>query len=163
MDNIDPEQLGRISATVLDILGNVPTTWALPCVPVAGMIGLQSGIYVVPPIGANVWIEFEHGDINYPIWSGCYWGDTSQIPLPALGGDPATPPIVLQTVGQNAVTIGGDPITGITISCGPPELPSSPQITLTPMGITLRAGPCSISVTVASVSINNGALEVSLA
>ena len=162
VDNIDPEQLGRISATVLDILGDIPTTWALPCVPVAGMIGLASGIYVVPPIGANVWIEFEHGDINYPIWSGCYWGDVAQVPLAVDASDPAMPPIVLQTVGQNLINIGGDPITGIVISCGPPELPTSPKITLTPQGITLSAGLCNIAITVASVSINNGALEVSL-
>jgi hypothetical protein len=120
-------------------------------------------MYAVPPIGANVWIEFEHGDVNKPIWSGCYWGDTGQIPIAALDEDPATPPIVMQSVGQNSIMIGGDPLTGITLSCGPAELPTSPQITLTPEGITLSVGLCNIKITVASVSINNGALEISLA
>ena len=163
VDNVDVEQLGRISATVLDVLGDVPTTWALPCLPVTGMIGLQSGMYVVPPIGANVWIEFEHGDVNKPIWSGCYWGDAAQVPLAAVEENPATPPILMQSVGQNSIMIGGDPLTGITISCGPAELPTSPQITLEPTGITLSVGLCNIKISVESVSINNGALEISLA
>jgi hypothetical protein len=162
VDNVDVEQLGRISATVLDVLGDTPTTWALPCLPVTGMIGLQSGMYAVPAIGANVWIEFEHGDVNKPIWSGCYWGDTGQVPLAALEEDPATPPILIQSVGQNSIMIGGDTLTGITISCGPAELPTSPQITLTPQGITLSAGLCKIKISVESVSINDGALEISL-
>lgn len=162
VDNVDVEQLGRISATVLDVLGDTPTTWALPCLPVTGMIGLQSGMYAVPAIGANVWIEFEHGDVNKPIWSGCYWGDTGQVPLAALEEDPATPPILIQSVGQNSIMIGGDTLTGITISCGPAELPTSPQITLTPEGITLSAGLCKIKISVESVSINDGALEISL-
>jgi Type VI secretion system/phage-baseplate injector OB domain len=161
-DNVDLDQQGRITATVLDVLGDVPTTWALPCLPVTGMIGLQSGMYVVPPIKANVWIEFEHGDVNKPIWSGCYWGDKSQIPTAALNEDPATPPILMQSVGQNSVMIGGDPLTGITISCGPAELTTSPQITLDPTGITLSVGACSIKISVSSVSINDGALNISL-
>ena len=160
VENIDPEQQGRISATVLDVLGDEPTTWAMPCLPVTGMIGVQSGMYAVPAIGANVWIEFEHGDVNKPIWSGCYWGDSQQIPLAALSGDPATPPILLQSIGQNSIMIGGDPVTGITISCGPPNLPASPKITLSATGITMSVGTCKIEITVASVSINNGALAI---
>jgi hypothetical protein len=162
-DNVDLDQQGRITATVLDVLKDVPTTWALPCLPVAGMMGLQSGMYVVPPIGANVWIEFEHGDVNKPIWSGCYWGDKGQIPMAALEEDPTTPPILIQSVGQNSIMIGGDPLTGITISCGPAELPTSPQITLDPTGITLKVGLSNIKISVDSVSINDDALKISLA
>ena len=28
----------------------------------------------VPQIGAGVWVEFEQGDPDYPIWTGCFWG-----------------------------------------------------------------------------------------
>ena len=31
-------------------------------------------MFTVPPEGSNVWVEFEGGDANYPIWSGCFWG-----------------------------------------------------------------------------------------
>ena len=49
----------------------MPTTWAMPCVPIAGK---QEGVYMVPQIGAGVWIEFEQGDPDYPIWVGGFWG-----------------------------------------------------------------------------------------
>ena len=43
-------------AIVPDVLGIVPSSWCMPCVPIAGM---QTGVFVVPTIGAKVWIEFE--------------------------------------------------------------------------------------------------------
>ncbi len=73
VSNLDPDFKGRITAMVPDVLGLVPTTWATPCVPMTGLPGLQSGLYVVPEIGASVWMEFEHGDPDYPIWTGCFW------------------------------------------------------------------------------------------
>jgi len=33
------------------------------------------GLFFLPPKGANVWVEFEGGDPDYPIWSGCFWSD----------------------------------------------------------------------------------------
>ncbi|MDB6057189.1 MAG: hypothetical protein JWO95_1033, partial [Verrucomicrobiales bacterium] len=66
--NLDPLQRGRILATVPDVLGQHATGWALPCLPYAGN---GVGLFFVPPIGALVWIEFERGDSDYPIWSGC--------------------------------------------------------------------------------------------
>jgi hypothetical protein len=69
-DNGDPRNLGRLRATVPEVLGNVETGWALPATPYAGN---QTGIYTVPPKDAGVWIEFEAGDVSRPIWSGCWW------------------------------------------------------------------------------------------
>jgi uncharacterized protein involved in type VI secretion and phage assembly len=71
VDNLDPDGLGRIQAQVVDVLGEVSTGWATPCIPYAGP-GL--GFFAVPPIGAGVWIEFEAGDVSRPVWTGCYWG-----------------------------------------------------------------------------------------
>ncbi|HUR63777.1 MAG TPA: phage baseplate assembly protein V [Candidatus Thermoplasmatota archaeon] len=85
-DNNDPSGLGRIKAQVPDVLGDVDTGWALPCVPYAGT---GSGLFLVPPTGAGVWIEFEAGDVSRPIWSGCWWGDQG-LPKDAQG-TPATP------------------------------------------------------------------------
>lgn len=67
IDNIDLEQRARIIAQVPDVLGEIPSSWALPCAPAAG---IQSGMFIVPPIGSGVWIEFEQGNPDYPIWTG---------------------------------------------------------------------------------------------
>ncbi|MCC5667898.1 phage baseplate assembly protein V [Nostoc sp. CHAB 5784] len=71
-DNNDPWQLGRIQAKVEEIFGKDPSGWALPCVPYAGK---GVGLFLIPPKDALVWIEFENGDPDYPIWSGCFWAD----------------------------------------------------------------------------------------
>ena len=54
--------------------------WALPAVPYAGD---GVGFFMIPPIGASVWIEFEHGDPDYPIWTGCFWADAGPAAGPA--------------------------------------------------------------------------------
>ena len=86
--NVDPEQRGRIMAMVPDVLGLIPSTWALPCVPIAGK---QQGTYFIPQIGAGVWIEFEAGDVSQPIWTGCYWG-LLELPMkpPGTPSEPTT-------------------------------------------------------------------------
>ena len=86
VSNVDPEQRGRIMAMVPDVLGMAPSTWAMPCFPIAGK---QQGAYFIPQIGAGVWIEFENGDTDHPIWTGCFWGSAAEVP--ALRS-PATPP-----------------------------------------------------------------------
>jgi uncharacterized protein involved in type VI secretion and phage assembly len=70
-DNQDPRRQGRLRALVPEILGDVPSGWALPCAPYAGS---KSGLYAVPAVGAGVWLEFEAGDVSRPIWVGCWWG-----------------------------------------------------------------------------------------
>lgn len=70
VDVDDPESTFRIKATVPAVLGGTPTGWCLPCVPYAGP---GVGMFFAPPVGAAVWIEFEGGDVSYPIWVGCWW------------------------------------------------------------------------------------------
>lgn len=69
-DNHDPEGIGRIRAIVPNVGGDKNMNWALPSVPYAGK---GVGFIFIPPIDANVWIEFEDGDPDYPIWTGCFW------------------------------------------------------------------------------------------
>lgn len=85
-DNNDPWQLGRVQAKVEEVFDNDPSGWALPCVPYAGK---GVGLFLIPPKGALVWIEFENGDSDYPIWSGCFWAD-EKVPniVPANPYDP---------------------------------------------------------------------------
>ena len=99
VNNIDPMQLGRIMVTVTDVGGLTPSTWATPCVPLAGK---QMGTFMVPQIGAGVWVQFEAGDPDRPVWTGGWWGITAELPALALLGPPPDPPIVIQTTLQNA-------------------------------------------------------------
>ena len=85
INNVDPMMLGRLLVEVPDVVGLVPSSWAVPCVPLAGPTGPPMGVYMVPLIGAGVWIEFEQGNPDYPIWVGCRWGLPSDIPTAAVG------------------------------------------------------------------------------
>ena len=84
VDNADPENLGRLKLTVPSVLGTeVVTGWATPCLPFGGQE--NQGFLFVPEIDAGVWVEFEEGDLEFPIWVGTYWskpGGESELPKP---------------------------------------------------------------------------------
>jgi Type VI secretion system/phage-baseplate injector OB domain len=114
LNNIDPEQRGRLQVNVPDALGEIPSSWAEPCVPLAGPTGTPMGVYFVPAIGAGVWVEFEHGDPSLPIWSGCRWGSSADVPSAALLGNPADPNLVIQSLLQQSIVISDLPPTPLT-------------------------------------------------
>jgi len=114
LQNVDPLQLGRIQVVVPDVMNLLPTTWAEPCVPLAGPTGPPMGVYMVPAIGAGVWVEFEHGDPNRPIWTGCRWGAPSDIPPLARLGNPLDPNIVIQSLLQHTIMISDMPPSPVT-------------------------------------------------
>ena len=158
VNNLDPEQRGRLMVTVPDALGVVPSTWAEPCTPLAGPTGPPMGTYFLPPIGAGVWVEFEQGDIDYPIWVGCRWGATADVPPLAHAGLPISPNIVMQTAGQNAFVISDlpGPTGGIML-----KSTTGASITVNDTGIYIQNGKgASLIMTGPSVTINNGALVV---
>jgi uncharacterized protein involved in type VI secretion and phage assembly len=160
INNIDPELRGRLMCMVPDVLALVPTSWAEPCTPLAGPTGPPMGVYMVPPIGAGVWVEFEQGDPDFPIWVGCRWGSTADVPAMAKAGLPVSPSIVLQTVGQNMVVISDlpGPAGGIMIQSG------ASIVSVSQAGISLT-GP-KVEITAAAINvvgitdINQGALKV---
>jgi uncharacterized protein involved in type VI secretion and phage assembly len=84
VDNADPEQLGRLKLKVPSVLGSdVVTGWAMPCVPYGG--AADQGFLFIPEVDAGVWVEFEEGDLEFPIWVGTFWskpGDESELPKP---------------------------------------------------------------------------------
>ena len=84
-NNHDPLSKGRIMALVPEALGVMPTGWAMPCVPVAG---LKAGFFAVPMVGSGVWNEFEAGDVSRPIWAGGYWGTPEAPNEPPSPGPP---------------------------------------------------------------------------
>lgn len=113
LNNVDPEMRGRLLCMVPDVLGPVPSSWCECCTPLAGPTGPPMGVYMVPPMGAGVWVEFEQGDPGFPIWSGCRFAPSNVPPL-ALAGLPVSPNIVMQTEGQNMLMISDMPPTPAT-------------------------------------------------
>ncbi|MCH9685444.1 MAG: phage baseplate assembly protein V, partial [Deltaproteobacteria bacterium] len=112
LNNVDPLKRGRLLVSVPTVLGGGVTSWAEPTMPMGGMVGLPSGMWLTPPVGAGAWVEFAEGDSNYPIWSGCWFGSESDTPLDATAKPPGQEPIVLQTetfklmIGRERVEIG---------------------------------------------------------
>lgn len=70
-DNNDPERRGRVLLENIELFGSGHSNWALPSMPFYG--GRDSGFFAVPPIGSLVWIEFEEGLIDYPVYTGGYF------------------------------------------------------------------------------------------
>ena len=156
MNNIDPEGLGRIQATVPGVPGldKSPTTWAYPCVPIAGK---QRGVYTVPETGAGVWIEFERGDPRYPIWVGGFWGTASEVPSDAKSGVPMLPSIILQTSAKTLFVLSemSGPTGGILLRSG------VASISINETGITIENGQgASLKLSGPNVTVNDGALKV---
>jgi hypothetical protein len=156
-NNLDPENRGRIQAVVPDVRGLTPTTWAMPCLPAAGK---GSGAFFVPEIGSGVWIEFEQGNPDYPIWTGCFWGVTAELPEMGIASPAPTPNMVFQTTGRNSITVYGVPGGGVTICAGPLSSPTSPRIMVTQAGIEISNGQASITLAGPTVTINKGALTI---
>jgi uncharacterized protein involved in type VI secretion and phage assembly len=155
LNNIDPEQRGRLLVQVPDVLGLGTSSWAMPCVPMAG---IQMGAYFVPLIGSGVWVEFEGGDPDYPIWTGGFWGSAAEVPALALAGIPGSPNIVLQTTGQNTLMISDlpGPTGGIML-----KSPTGASIIVNDTGIYIQNGKgASIVMTGPTTTINNGAFVV---
>jgi uncharacterized protein involved in type VI secretion and phage assembly len=155
LDNVDPMQMGRLLVQVPDVANVLPSTWAMPCLPFGG---IQSGMYVVPTIGSGVWIEFEKGNPDYPIWVGCFWGSAADVPALALAGPPGVQQMVMQTTLQNTLMVSDvpGPTGGILL-----KSMAGAMISISEVGITISNGQgASIVMTGPTVTINEGALEV---
>ena len=155
VNNVDPEQRGRIQVMVPDVSNVMVSSWALPCAPVGGM---QTGMFAVPPIGAGVWVEFEQGDPDYPIWTGCFWGSAAEVPAMAKTVPPAVSGITLQTTLQNGIVISDvpGPTGGIML-----KSTTGASIIVNDTGIYIQNGKgASIVMTGPTVTINQGALVI---
>jgi hypothetical protein len=151
-NNLDPMQQGRVQVKVPAVLGDGRLSWAMPCSPFAGP---SVGFFAIPPTGANVWVEFEGGDPDYPIWAGCFWGPGEVPALPAIAA--------MKVLKTDAVTVKISDLPGaggLTIEVNPPAVATPLKLAFTAAGIELTNGAASVKLTPASVSVNNGALEV---
>jgi Type VI secretion system/phage-baseplate injector OB domain len=159
VNNVDPEQRGRIQAIVPAVSNVFPTSWAMPCVPMAGK---QQGVFMVPQLGSGVWMEFEGGDPDKPIWAGGFWGIAAEVPPLGLAPPPIPPGqnIVLQTTLQNTLLLSDAPPTpatgGIVL-----KSPMGAMIVVNDSGIYIQNGKgASIAMVGPTVTINNGGLVV---
>ena len=150
LDNHDPNGQGRAQVSVPAV--SADAAWALPSSPYAGPgVGLLS----VPPVGANVWVEYEGGDTAMPIWSGCFWA-VGEAPQPAAGSAGAIVVLQTQTCTLTLSDLEGAQ-AGITI-----ELTTGARITLGSEGVEISDGQgASVTLQGPKVTVNEAALEVS--
>jgi uncharacterized protein involved in type VI secretion and phage assembly len=134
----------RIKAAVPSVLPNISTGWCAPCVPYAGP---SVGFVMLPEVGSGVWIEFEAGDVSFPIWTGCYWR-SDEVPSSAS----ATAKSIVTSAGT--ITFDND-ASSITLTDA-----DSDSLTLTGGSGTISAGSGKIVADASGVSVNDGALEV---
>ncbi len=136
----------RIKAAVPSVLGDTPTGWCEACVPYAGP---SVGMVMLPEIGSGVWIEFEGGDVSYPIWSGCYWRD-GEVPADA------------DADVKSIVTVAGSLLFDNNGSSVTLQDAAQHTMVIDTNGVTLTGGSSGkVAVGASSVSVNDGALEVS--
>jgi uncharacterized protein involved in type VI secretion and phage assembly len=155
INNVDPLQIGRIQAMVPDLAGFVPGTWAMPCLPMAG---INTGVFTTPMVGSGVWIEFERGNPDYPVWVGGYWGSAAEVPVLAHAVPPGVPGITIQTPLKNGIVVSDvpGPTGGILI-----QTTTGAMISVSDVGIIISNGTGAIiNMTGPTVDVNLGALTV---
>jgi hypothetical protein len=156
LQNIDPKGIGRIQVQVIGVF-TLASSWAMPCFPLAGA---QTGHVAVPPIGAGVWVEFERGDPDYPIWTGCYFSTRAEVPPLVQLVTPPIPAITMQTPLSNGIQVSDAPPTpatgGVVLRSG-----TGASVVVNDSGIYLSDGKGGqITLIGGVVTVNAGALIV---
>ncbi|MEU6082227.1 phage baseplate assembly protein V [Streptomyces sp. NPDC047108] len=154
VDTRDPLRIGRITAHVPDVLGDTPSTWALPCFPFTGG---RAGQYTVPEPGAGVWVEFEQGDPSFPVWTGCWYGDAQELPVDVREEVPVSQPVVVETPGRHKLVMSDVPGgKGILL-----KAPGGAYVQIDERGVTIDNGQgASVELIGDQVNINEGRLIV---
>lgn len=144
----DPNNQCRIRATVPAVLGEVTCGWAWPAAPFAGD---QHGMVMLPKVGSGVWIEFEAGRIDNPIWSGAWWA-SGQRPEPQGAGIR-----VIVSEKGHTVVLDDEADELKLVHAGGPE------IKMTGTEIVITCGACEIKIDNSTISFNNGIIKVGAA
>ena len=105
LQNIDPMGIGRLQVQVIGVF-TLASSWAMPNFPVAGT---QTGMVAIPPVRAGVWVEFEQGDPDYPIWTGCYYTTRAEVPPMVQLVTPPIPAMTMQTPLKNTIQLSDAP------------------------------------------------------
>lgn len=149
-NNVDPLQLGRLQVKVPGVQGASELSWAMPCASFGGAGGI--GGFVLPPVGANVWLMFEGGSPADPVWMGTFWSSSAQ--------PPATPAVEQTKVFKtNGLEVKLTDLPGAAIL--EVSMASGAKLTMGPTGIEIDNGQgAKLALQGPQVSVNNGALEV---
>jgi phage baseplate assembly protein gpV len=147
-DVSDPQNMCRIRARVDSLLDGQETGWAMPASPFAGD---GHGFVMLPKVGSGVWIEFEAGSLDNPIWSGGWWA-SGQRPDPQ--GDQVR--VIVSESGHQVVLDDAAGEVKIVHSGGP-------EIKMTATEVTITVGPCELKISTTDISLNNGLVKVGLA
>lgn len=150
-DDEDPLGLGRVQVSVPSVRGAGNRAWAMPCVPYAGA---GVGLFLIPPVGANVWVEFEAGDSDFPIWAGCFWSE-GELPV-----DPAEPKMrVFKCDGVNLVIEDGDG-GRVELTVGSPIADTTVSVVIDSNGMVIESGSGKLEIKSDQVAINSDGLVV---
>lgn len=158
VSNEDATHRGRLKVKVESVLDTLEV-WAMPCVPYAGK---NIGLFAMPPKDSGVWIEFEGGDVSFPIWVGCYWADKEA----PNDGDPA---FKVWKTDSITVTLDDKDDTVLIENSSSASVKMTREVVTTATkskhsvktdGVTSELGGGKLEVTTASVRLMNGALEV---
>jgi hypothetical protein len=154
-NNVDPLGQGRLQVSVPSVTADITQNWAMPCVPYAGS---GVGLFLIPPKGAQIWVEFEGGDTGLPIWTGCFWG-LNEAPSP-LPGPQQVAAKILKT-DTITFTLNDFPGTGgVTLEVNPPAVAIAAKIQIASAGVTISFAGAKIELAADGVSINGDALKV---
>jgi len=166
VNNNDPLMLGRI-ITLVPAISVKPLSWATPCVPYAGA---GVGFFAVPPVDANVWIEFEGGDPGKPIWTGCFWGKGE---VPVERAVPTTKVLKTDRITLSIDDLAGQLILEVETDTGLQTVVMDPDgiklssnevtVTIAQEAIELKNAETSVSVASQAVAVKNGSATVEIA
>lgn len=157
LQNIDPLGIGRIQVQVIGVF-TLASSWAMPSFPVAGM---QTGVVGVPPVGAGVWVEFEQGDPDCPIWTGCYYSTRAEVPPMVQLVPPPIPAVTIQTPLQNSIQVSDAPPSPVSGGIILRSATGTAAIIVNDSGVYISDGKGGMITMVAGVvTVNSGALIV---
>jgi uncharacterized protein involved in type VI secretion and phage assembly len=144
----DPDNLCRIRARVPSLLEVEKTGWAMPAAPFAGS---GHGMVMLPEIDSGVWIEFEAGDLDKPIWSGGWWANGER-PKPH---DTTVRMFVSEAGNKLIFDDGSDDVTIVHHG--------GAEIKIKAGEIVMTVGGCEVKIDNTTISLNRGLIKVGIA
>jgi uncharacterized protein involved in type VI secretion and phage assembly len=172
-DNADPAGNARLLVRVPAVLGDI-SVWAMPCVPYAGA---GVGLHLLPEPGTGVWVEFEAGDLSFPIWTGFFWGD-GEVPEGATATlkilktekhrvalDDAADEIAVENSSAASVVMTTDIVAEangkVTIGASVTSEAAGAKVDVGAAGVTCDSGGTGkVEVTKGGVTLDSGAFQV---
>jgi len=142
-------RLGQLKISVPDVYGNEQQNlpWANCVVPFAGD---NYGSLMLPKQGDGVWVQFEAGNKDHPVWLGGWFAQNKSLPS-GVGAETR----VVRTPKGHTVVLDDD---GNLVKL---EHKDGQKITLSSDSIKLEVkNGCTVEIGQSSVKINDSALEV---